>query len=104
MMTYLSSIISSAQESPKTNPEELEQIHVLEQKEHQIILFNDDVNTFEHVIDCLVKICDHNYLQAEQCAYIVHHSGKCSIKSGSLDELIPKCKALLEEGLSAEVV
>ena len=103
-MTYLSSIVSSAQESPKTNPEELEQIHVLEQKEHQIILFNDDVNTFEHVIDCLVKICDHNYLQAEQCAYIVHHSGKCSIKSGSLDELIPKCKALLEEGLSAEVV
>ena len=65
---------------------------------------NDDVNTFDHVIDCLVNICDHNYLQAEQCAYIVHHSGKCSIKSGSLDELIPKCKALLEEGLSAEVV
>ena len=54
-MTYLSSIISSAQESPKTNPEELEQIHVLEQKEHQIILFNDDVNTFENVIDCLLK-------------------------------------------------
>ena len=71
---------------------------------NEILLYNDDVNTFEHVIDCLVKICEHHYLQAEQCAYIVHHSGKCSVKTGSLDELVPKCKALLEEGLSAEVV
>ena len=47
------------QESPKINPEELEQVDVLEEKEHQIILYNDDVNTFEHVIDCLVKICEH---------------------------------------------
>ena len=69
-----------------------------------LYLIDDNFNTFEHVIDCLVKICDHNYLQAEQCAYIVHHSGKCSVKTGSLDELVPKCKALLEEGLSAEVV
>ena len=69
-----------------------------------LYLIDDNFNTFEHVIDCLVKICEHHYLQAEQCAYIVHHSGKCSVKTGSLDELIPKCKALLEEGLSAEVV
>ena len=69
-----------------------------------LYLIDDNFNTFEHVIDCLVKICEHNYLQAEQCAYIVHHSGKCSVKTGSLDELVPKCKALLAEGLSAEVV
>ena len=73
-------------------------------KSCEIILFNDDVNTFQHVIETLVQVCDHSYEQAEQCAYIVHHSGKCSVKTGSLDELVPKCKALLAEGLSAEVV
>tara|TARA_A100001015_G_scaffold264291_1_gene311804 strand:+ start:5901 stop:6275 length:375 start_codon:yes stop_codon:yes gene_type:complete len=103
-MRYPGLYIVKVQESPKINPEELEEIELLDEKKFQIILYNDDVNTFEHVIDCLVKICDHNYLQAEQCAYIVHHSGKCSVKTGSLDELVPKCKALLEEGLSAEVV
>ena len=103
-MRYLALYIVKDQESPKINPQEHEQIELLDEKKFQIILYNDDVNTFEHVIDCLVKICDHNYLQAEQCAYIVHYSGKCSVKTGSLDELVPKCKALLEEGLSAEVV
>ena len=60
--------------------------------------------TFDHVIECLVKICEHTYIQAEQCAYIVHYSGKCVVKTGSLEELIPKCTALLEAGLSAEVI
>ena len=86
----------------KTLEELLLQEEVLTQNE--IVLFNDDVNTFDHVIECLVKICEHSYLQAEQCAYIVHYSGKCSVKTGALEELIPKCTALLEEGLSAEVV
>jgi len=72
--------------------------------EHQIILYNDDVNTFDHVIETLVAVCDHTYLQAEQCAYIVHFSGKCSVKSGSLKYLVPRCSLLLDAGLSAEVV
>jgi ATP-dependent Clp protease adaptor protein ClpS len=93
-----------SEESPKITPLEIEQVDTLEKKEHEIILYNDDVNTFDHVIECLVKICEHSYLQAEQCAYIVHYSGKCSVKTGALEELIPKCTALLEEGLSAEVV
>ena len=50
---------------------------------YEIILFNDDVNTFDHVINTLVAYCDHTYEQAEQCAYIVHHSGKCAVKTGS---------------------
>ena len=89
---------------PNIKPKEIEDISILESREHQIILYNDDVNTFDHVIECLVKICEHTYIQAEQCAYIVHYSGKCVVKTGLLEELVPKCTALLEAGLSAEVV
>ena len=89
---------------PNIKPKETEDISVLESRKHEIILYNDDVNTFDHVIECLVKICEHTYIQAEQCAYIVHYSGKCVVKTGLLEELVPKCTALLEAGLSAEVV
>ncbi len=70
---------------------------------HSIILFNDDVNTFDHVIEMLITICDHDPLQAEQCALLVHYTGKCEVKTGELSELIPKCSALLDAGLSAEI-
>ena len=91
-------------EIPRIIPQEIEHAEALEKKEHEIILFNDDVNTFEHVIECLVRICSHSYIQAEQCAFIVHYSGKCCVKTGDLDDLVHQCNALLEEGLSAEVV
>ncbi len=70
---------------------------------NRIILFNDDVNTFEWVIECLMKYCGHDSIQAEQCAYIVHYKGKCAVKEGELNELKPICEALLEKGLSAEI-
>jgi len=72
-------------------------------REHEIILYNDDVNTFDHVINTLVAYCNHTYEQAEQCAYIVHYSGKCAVKSGSYEELEPICLKLLESQLSAEI-
>jgi ATP-dependent Clp protease adaptor protein ClpS len=68
-----------------------------------IILYNDDHNTFDHVVECLVNYCDHQPLQAEQCALIVHHNGKCSIKNGTFEDLKPICEALLENGLSAKI-
>jgi len=68
-----------------------------------IVLYNDDHNTFDHVIECLVAYCGHELLQAEQCALIVHTKGKCSVKNGDFDELEPICTALLERDLSAEV-
>ncbi|MEY2997334.1 MAG: ATP-dependent Clp protease adaptor ClpS [Flavobacteriaceae bacterium] len=71
--------------------------------EHQIILFNDEVNTFDHVINTLVKVCRHDLLQAEQCALLVHFKGKCAVKSGSYSDLLPQCSALLDAGLSAEI-
>lgn len=89
---------------PEESPEEVEQVLVEPDKEYEIILYNDDVNTFDHVIRCLIKICDHTFMQAEQCAYLVHFTGKCAVKTGSLKDLIPRCTALLDEGLSAEVV
>ena len=68
-----------------------------------IVLYNDDVNTFDHVIDTLVDVCGHDPIQAEQCAFIVHYKGKCDVKTGSFKELIPMCTGLLEAGLSAEI-
>ncbi|MEM9001471.1 MAG: ATP-dependent Clp protease adaptor ClpS [Bacteroidota bacterium] len=73
-------------------------------KQSEIILFNDDVNTFEHVIETLVDVCDHTLEQAEQCSIIVHHNGKCTVKTGDYDDLRPRCSRLLQAGLSAEVV
>ncbi|MGB1449621.1 MAG: ATP-dependent Clp protease adaptor ClpS [Flavobacteriaceae bacterium] len=89
-------------ESPEVLVEE--EVEVQTAREHQIILHNDDVNTFDHVIRCLVRICDQTPEQAEQCAYIVHYHGKCVVKTGAFEDLKPRCLLLLEEGLSAELV
>jgi ATP-dependent Clp protease adaptor protein ClpS len=71
---------------------------------HEIILYNDDVNTFDHVIETLIRVCKHDEIQAEQCALLVHYKGKCTVKTGSFDELNPQCSSLQEAGLSAEIV
>ncbi len=83
-----------------------EDFEVLEKEvpKHKIVLFNDDVNTFDHVIDSLIEICGHTVEQAEQCAMLVHYTGKCSVKSGEYKDLEPRCTALLNRGLTAEVV
>jgi ATP-dependent Clp protease adaptor protein ClpS len=71
---------------------------------HEILLFNDDVNTFDFVIDSLIEVCEHTLEQAEQCTYLVHYKGKCAVKTGEYDELKPRCTLLLARGLSAEIV
>ena len=70
---------------------------------HTIVLYNDDVNTFDHVIKSLVDVCGHSIVQADQCAHIVHYKGKCKVAAGSMEELVPKCVALLDRQLSAEI-
>lgn len=82
---------------------ELEKVDTALNKENQIILFNDEVNTFDHVINTLVRVCDHDHLQAEQCAMLVHYTGKAGVKTGEYKKLIPQCTALLDAGLSAEI-
>jgi ATP-dependent Clp protease adaptor protein ClpS len=71
---------------------------------NEIVLYNDDVNTFDHVINCLIFACEHTPEQAEQCSIIVHYKGKCTVKTGEIKELEPRCSMLLEAGLSAEIV
>ena len=89
-----------------TGIEVLEEVLVEEKTvlNNEIILFNDDVNTFDHVIETLVRVCNHTDEQANQCALLVHYKGKCTVKTGTYDELEPQCSALLEAGLSAELV
>lgn len=83
-----------------------EEVDVLEQETnlHEIVLFNDEVNTFDFVIDSLIEVCDHTLEQAEQCTILVHYKGKCTVKTGEYKELKPKCTRLLEKGLSAEII
>lgn len=68
-----------------------------------IVVYNDEVNSFDHVIDCLVKYCKHNFVQAEQCAVIIHFNGKYAVKSGALDTLKPIKEALCDQGLTATI-
>ena len=70
---------------------------------YSLVLYNDDVNTFDHVINCLIRICKHDVVQAEQCAWLVHNKGKCNIKSGKLTILRKMQNALTQNGLSAEI-
>ena len=88
-----------------TKEQILEEVKIEELLGNQntIVLFNDDVNTFDHVIETLVKVCNHEALQAEQCAMLVHYKGKCDVKSGEINDLVPMCSALLDAGLSAEI-
>ena len=89
-----------------TQEEVLEKVDIQEKETpfHEIILYNDEVNTFDFVIDSLIKVCDHSPIQAEQCTFLVHMKGKCAVKSGEYKELEPRCTKLLELGLSAEIV
>ena len=88
-----------------TQTEEEFEVDVLELlvDKKDLIIYNDDYNTFEHVIDSLIKVCEHNPIQAEQCTYIIHHNGKCQVKRGEYELLEPLCTALLERGISAEI-
>jgi ATP-dependent Clp protease adaptor protein ClpS len=83
-----------------------EEVEVLVEEGHlnEIVLFNDEVNTFDHVIETLVHVCNHSYEQAEQCSLLVHYKGKCTVKTGVYEELEPQCSQLLKAGLSAEIV
>ncbi|AOW22038.1 ATP-dependent Clp protease adaptor ClpS [Urechidicola croceus] len=83
-----------------------EDVDVLEQesRKYEIVLHNDDVNTFDFVINSLIDVCEHTPEQAEQCTILVHYKGKCSVKTGEFDYLKPRCTKLLSLGLSAEIV
>lgn len=68
-----------------------------------LIVWNDDVNTFEWVIETLIDVCGHSPEQAEQCSYFIHYKGKYAVKNGEYDELKPMCDAITERGIGATV-
>ena len=84
---------------------ELQDTEVLEavQSPYSLIVWNDEVNTFEWVIETLVQVCSHTYEQAEQCAFLIHFKGKYAVKHGEYDELKPMCDAITERGIGATV-
>ena len=89
---------------PKIDPQDESQTIIESERKHELILFNDEVNTFDYVTKTLMAVCDHSFIQAQQCTYIVHFSGKCVVKTGPMSDLEPRCIKLLDAGLSAEII
>ena len=90
---------------PHTETENWEATDVLTASDEtsSLIVWNDEVNTFEWVIETLIQVCGHSQEQAEQCSYIIHFQGKYAVKEGSYDELKPMCDAITERGIGATV-
>ena len=88
---------------PYVSPETSEEVDTLEDSGCSLVLWNDDVHTFDYVIKALVDICRITYAQAEQCAILVHCHGKCAVKHGSYSELLPMHQALLDKQLTSEI-
>lgn len=82
--------------------EVLENVKLTEVRD--LVVYNDDVNTFDHVINTLMKVCKHTPEQAEQCAYIIHHRGKCTVKTGNLSSLRPMKDAICDAGIDARIL
>jgi ATP-dependent Clp protease adaptor protein ClpS len=82
--------------------EVLEAIETIDVRD--LVVFNDDINTFEHVIETLIKVCRHSPEQAEQCTWIIHYKGKCTVKTGSFDELRPFKEGICEAGIDAKIL
>jgi len=71
---------------------------------NDLVVYNDDFNTFEHVIQVLMSVCGHTPEQAEQCTLLIHYKGKCTVKMGSLNELKPMRQSICDKGISAEIL
>ena len=91
-------------ESPQISPLQQDDAAVLEDSGCNLVLHNDDVHTFDYVIKALVDICRISYAQAEQCTILVHCHGKCAVKHGSYDTLLPMHTALLDKQLTSEII
>ncbi|CAH0178412.1 MULTISPECIES: ATP-dependent Clp protease adaptor ClpS [Chryseobacterium] len=91
-------------ENPKRQYEE--EVLVLDDTDdvYKLVLHNDDIHTFDYVIDSLIEVCKHTLEQAEQCTMLVHYKGKCTVKTGSMDILKPMHEKLISRELTSEIV
>jgi ATP-dependent Clp protease adaptor protein ClpS len=85
-----------------------EDVEVLDQvidvDQNDLMVFNDEINTFDFVIDTLMEVCGHTPEQAEQCTLLIHYKGKCSVKKGTFEELAPMRNDICRRGIDAKVV
>lgn len=88
-------------------PEIEELVEVAEEVDQEgtrdLVVHNDDFNTFDHVINTLVRVCKHDVHQAEQCTYIIHFKGRCAVKKGTYKELKPMKEGVNDAGISATI-
>jgi ATP-dependent Clp protease adaptor protein ClpS len=88
---------------PSISTQLLEVTETIVVSSHSLIVWNDDVNTFEWVIETLMAVCGHTEQQAEQCSMLIHNKGKYAVKEGSYEVLKPMCDAITERGISATI-
>ncbi len=74
-----------------------------EEELHSLILYNDDINTFDFVIETLIEVCEQDAMQAENCAWIAHFKGKCKVRRGTLDDLKPRYQEMTNRMLTVEI-
>jgi ATP-dependent Clp protease adaptor protein ClpS len=92
------------QPSPEVEVIEDVELQIENLKLYSLVVFNDEVNTFDYVIDTLMEVCEHTPEQAEQCTIIIHYKGKCQVKTGDFEELAPMRNEICRRGISAEVI
>ena len=88
----------------KDSPKSKQKVSSRKLKAKSLFLINDDYNSFDHVVDCLTAICDHDPIQAEQCALLTHYKGSCEIAIGNVDDLLPLQEDLALYGLDVEIL
>ena len=99
-MYFLNAMRSAYQEEVLTDVlEATETVDIMD-----LVVFNDDINTFDHVIDTLIRVCNHSAEQAEQCTLLIHFKGKCTVRSGTFDFLKPMREAICEAGIDARIL
>ncbi len=106
VMKILNNIAQQPDYFEKPQREYEEDVAILEREDeiYKIVLWNDDVNTFDDVIQALIEICEHTPEQAEQCTVLVHYKGKCTVKTGALEKLVSMNEKLLARSLTSEIV
>jgi len=72
-------------------------------KTHKLTIYNDDVNSYEYIIACLIRFCKHEPIQAEQCAVIAHNTGRCTVKTGNFNDIFEMHKDLKEMDILTEI-
>ena len=72
-------------------------------KTHKLTIYNDDVNSYEYIMACLIRFCKHEPIQAEQCAVIAHNTGRCTVKTGNFNDIFEIHKDLKEMDILTEI-